>query len=59
MTVLDVTDIDASLDDEVVLIGSQGENEVTADELAEKTGTISYEVLSRINPLLERRLDLM
>ncbi len=56
MTVLDVTDVDASLDDEVVLIGSQGENEITADELAEKTGTISYEVLSRINPLLERRL---
>ena len=27
-----------------------------AIELAEKTGTISYEVLSRINPLLERRL---
>ena len=56
MTILDVTDVDASLDDEVVLIGSQGENEITADELAEKTGTISYEVLSRINPLLERRL---
>jgi alanine racemase len=56
MTVLDVTDVGPSLDDEVVLIGRQGANEITADELAERTGTISYEVLSRINPLLERRL---
>ncbi len=56
MTVLDVTDVDTNLDDEVVLIGRQGTSEITAEELAEKTGTIAYEVLSRINPLLERRL---
>ena len=56
MTVLDVTDVSPSPDDEVVLLGRQGQHEITADELAQATGTISYEVLSRINPLLERRL---
>lgn len=55
MTVLDVTDSGAALDDEVVLIGHQGGQEIAADELAEKIGTISYEVVARINPLLERR----
>ena len=40
--------------DEVVLIGKQGGEEITAEELAEKAETISYEVVSRINPLLPR-----
>jgi alanine racemase len=56
MMILDVTDIAPRLDDEVVLIGCQGESEITADELADKAGTIAYEVFARINPLLERRL---
>ena len=56
MTVLDVTDVAPLLDDEVVLIGRQGESEVTADALADKSDTIAYEVFARINPLLERRL---
>ncbi len=37
-----------ALDDEVVLIGRQGEEEVTADELAVKLGTINYEIVTRI-----------
>jgi alanine racemase len=56
MTMLDVTDTDASEDDEVVLVGRQGEAEITADELAEKTGTIAYETLSRIRPFIPRVL---
>ncbi|MDP3953836.1 MAG: alanine racemase [bacterium] len=40
--------------DEAVLIGKQGKEHVTAEELAEKSGTISYEIVSRINPLLPR-----
>lgn len=39
---------------EVVLIGTQGHKSVTAEELAEKASTISYEIVSRINPLLPR-----
>ena len=54
MTMLDVTDIGAELDDEVVLIGRQGDSEIRAEELAEKIGSIPYEVVTRINPLLER-----
>jgi alanine racemase len=54
MTVLDVTDTGAEADDEVVLLGRQGNIEIRAEELAEKIGTIPYEVISRINPLLPR-----
>ena len=56
MTMLDVTDIGAELDDKVVLIGRQGDSEIRVEELAEKMGTISYEVLARINPLIPRQL---
>jgi alanine racemase len=54
MTMLDVTDIGANLDDEVVLIGRQGSAEIRVEELAEKIGTIGYEVVARINPLIPR-----
>ena len=41
--------------DEVVLIGSQGSETVTAQEWAERLGTVVYEVLCRIGPRLPRR----
>jgi alanine racemase len=56
MTMLDVTDAGAQVDEEVVLIGRQGDAEIRVEELAEKIGTISYEVVTRINPLIPRRL---
>ena len=40
--------------DEVVLIGEQGEEKITAEEIAEKIGTIAYEIVTRITPLLQR-----
>lgn len=40
--------------DEVVLIGRQKGDQVTAEELASRIDTISYEIVSRINPLLPR-----
>jgi alanine racemase len=44
-TIVDVTDVEgAERGDEVVLIGRQGEAEITAEDLAEKIETISYEV---------------
>jgi alanine racemase len=55
MTMLDVTDVGADLDDEVVLIGRQGDAEIRVEDLAEKIGSIPYEVVARINPLIERR----
>jgi alanine racemase len=54
MIMLDVTEANVRPDDEVVLIGRQGNAEIRAEELAEKCGTIAYEVLSRINPLIPR-----
>jgi alanine racemase len=54
MTMLDVTDVPAETDDEVVLLGRQGNAEIRAEELAEKIGTIAYEVVSRINPRIPR-----
>lgn len=55
MTMVDVTDLpDVRVDDEAVLIGRQGAEEITADEVAEAQGTISYEVLCRIGPRVPR-----
>jgi alanine racemase len=45
---------EARRDDEVVLIGRQGELEIAAEDLAAKLGTINYEITSRISPLLPR-----
>jgi alanine racemase len=45
----DVSDIpDVAVGDEVVLLGTQGESAVTAEELAELSGTINYELLARL-----------
>ena len=44
-TMIDVTDIDGvTPGDEVVLIGRQGDEAISADEVAEKAGTINYEI---------------
>ena len=40
---------------EVVLIGRQGEEEITADEWAALVGTINYEIVCRIGPRIPRR----
>ncbi|SCX94249.1 alanine racemase [Desulfoluna spongiiphila] len=45
MTMVDVTGIDGvAVGDEVVIMGSQGDATVSADEIAEAIGTINYEV---------------
>jgi alanine racemase len=55
MTLLDVTDTEAGLGDEVVLLGRQGEEEITATELAAHAGTISWEILCHLGLRLPRR----
>ncbi len=47
---------DVGLGDEVVLLGQQGDEIITADEWAERLGTISYEVLCGIGPRVPRRV---
>lgn len=45
---IDVTDIpDVKVGDEVVIVGTQGDKTILADEIADKTGTINYEVTCR------------
>jgi alanine racemase len=56
MFMVDVTDADSREGDEVVLIGEQSGASITAEEIAESIGTIAYEVLARLSPLLPRRL---
>jgi len=56
LTMIDVTFIDGvTLNDEVVIMGSQGANTISADEIAEKTGTINYEVVSSIAPRVPKK----
>jgi alanine racemase len=55
MCMVDVTDIPAAeLEDEVVLLGRQGDERITAEQLAAWRGTIAYEIVSRIHPGLPR-----
>ena len=52
---VDVTDIpDAAAGDTAVLIGTSGSRQITACDLAEQTGTITNEILSRLGNRLNR-----
>lgn len=49
LTMIDLTEIsNAREDDEVVILGRQGNKSITADELARKADTISYEILTSL-----------
>ncbi len=55
MVMVDVTNIpEAVLEDEAILLGSQGGDAISAETLAGKIGTINYEVVARINPHIPR-----
>jgi alanine racemase len=46
---IDVTHIpDTQIDDEVVLIGEQGSERITAEDIAERIGTVNYEVTTAL-----------
>ena len=48
------SDISLRIGDEAVLIGKQGDLEITVDQVAEKARTISYEILTRIGKRIDR-----
>lgn len=52
---VDLGSDEAAVGDEVVLIGRQGNSEVTAQEWAERLGTIPYEIVCGIGPRVPRR----
>jgi alanine racemase len=52
---IDVTDIPGVRKyEEVILMGSQSDKTITADEIAEKTGTVKYEIICRIGQRVPR-----
>jgi len=52
---VDLTDLKGvQVGNEVVFLGAQGGAIITADEIAEKADTISYEIVTRISPRLPR-----
>lgn len=54
---VDVTHIaGVTLEDEVVLLGRQGTEVLTPEEVAAAAGTIAYEIVARINPDIPRVL---
>ena len=56
MCMIDVTDIpDAQIGDEVVIFGKQGDESITADELAEWQETVSHEILTAVAQRVPRK----
>jgi len=55
---VDVTHLeDVKIGDEVILIGKQGDNIITAEEIAKLVGTINYEVTCRISERVPRKYE--
>jgi len=54
LIMVDITGKRVKVGDEVILIGKQGKNIISADQIAKNLKTINYEVVTRINPLLKR-----
>jgi alanine racemase len=56
LTMIDVTEVPGVAEgDEVVLVGSQRDASLSAEEVAEAAGTIAYELLCGIGPRVPRR----
>jgi alanine racemase len=54
MTMIDVTGMDVSTGDEVVIVGEQQGEEIGMREIAASIGTIPYELLCRVGTRIER-----
>lgn len=54
MLMADVTGMDISPGDEVVIIGSQGDDRIEAREVAATVGTIPWEIVCRVGSRIER-----
>ena len=52
---VDVGDLPVEVGDEVVLLGPQGDEEITAEEWAERVDTIPYAIVCGIGPRVPRR----
>jgi alanine racemase len=55
MLMAEVTHIkNIKVGDRVILIGEEGNEKITVDDLADLAGSINYEIISRLNPLIPR-----
>ncbi len=55
LTMIDLTDVPGvGLEDEVVLLGRDGDERISAETMAGWVGTINYEIVTRISPFLPR-----
>jgi alanine racemase len=54
MLMADVTGLEVSPGDEVVIVGSQGADRIDVREMAAQIGTIPYEILCRVGSRIER-----
>ena len=54
MTMIDVTGMEVSTGDEVVIVGRQLDTELGMREIAAAIGTIPYELLCRVGARIER-----
>lgn len=52
---VDCDDDDVGPGDEAVVLGRQGREEITAEEIADQIGTINYEVVTSVGPRVPRR----
>jgi alanine racemase len=52
---VDVGELEVAIGDEAVLIGRQGDDEITATDWADRLGTIAYEITCGISPRVPRR----
>lgn len=53
---VDITGVACTVGSRVTMIGSQGKEKITAQDSAQKIETTHYEMVTRINPLIERTL---
>ena len=57
VTMIDLTEIDGVTEkDEVIIIGSQGAENIGADELAQRIQTIPYEILTSLGNKAKRKI---
>jgi alanine racemase len=57
MLMLDITDIEAYPGDDVVFLGTQGDDRIEVREMASEIGTIPWEILCRLGSRIERRYE--
>ncbi len=54
MITIDLTDVKAKVGDEVAIIGGDYGHYAEADQMAQDSDTINYEITTRINPIIKR-----